>query len=169
MSRMRSLACAVGVLVLQACALPVGRPPATLESAAAALPEGPSRASIHLTSQAAGALESGQLEQARGLVARALRVDGRNPYAYYLLGWIGLVRGDLRAARRDLEQAEALFGALTPPEPGWLGKVLRVRAEVLEREGDVSGAEQLRARADSLDPWALMPGTPPEELLDKRR
>lgn len=166
---LRGLACVLGLLALAGCVAPVARRPVSLESAAAALPEGPARASIHLTAQAAQALESGQVEQARGLVARALRIDGRNPYAYYLLGWIGLARGDLHAARRDLEQAEALFGARAPAEPEWQGKVLRVRAELLERDGDPSSAEQLRARADALDPLAAMPGTPPAELLDKRR
>jgi tetratricopeptide (TPR) repeat protein len=156
-------------VAIAACATPLARRPATLEDAAAALPEGPGRASIHLTTQAAHALEAGQVEQARGLVARALRIDGRNAYAYYLLGWVGLARGDLRAARRDLDQAEALFGAREPAEPEWQGKVLRVRAQLLEREGDPSSAAQLRARADELDPLASMPGTPPAELLDKRR
>jgi tetratricopeptide (TPR) repeat protein len=163
------LACLVCALALGACATPIARSPATLEDAAAALPDGPGRASIHLTAQAAHALEAGQVEQARGLVARALRIDGRNAHAYYLLGWIGIARGDLRAARRDLDQAEALFGARVPPEPEWQGKVLRVRAELLGLEGDVASAAQLRDRADELDPLADMPGTPPVELLDKRR
>jgi tetratricopeptide (TPR) repeat protein len=152
-----------------ACALPGSRAPATLAAAAAALPDGSARASVNLTLEASSALEAGDVEQARGLVARALRIDGRNPYAYYLLGWIGLARGDLRAARRDLDQAEILFGARDPAEPAWQGKVLRVRAELLARAGDAAGARQLRARADALDPEGSMPGTPPGELLDKPR
>jgi ATP/maltotriose-dependent transcriptional regulator MalT len=124
---------------------------------------------VNLVAEGAAALEAGEVERARALAARALRIDGRNPYAYYLLGWVGLARGDLRAARRDLDQAEALLGARQPPEPRWQGKVLRVRAELLECTGDPSGARQLRARADALDPGGSMPGTPPPELLDRRR
>jgi tetratricopeptide (TPR) repeat protein len=140
-----------------------------LEAAASAAPDGPRRASVNLVHEAAAALEAGQLEQARGLVARALRIDGRNPYAYYLLGWIGLARGDLRAARRDLDQADALLEARQPPESRWQGKVARVRAELLVRHGDVAGARQESARADRLDPGGSMPGTPPPELLDSAR
>jgi tetratricopeptide (TPR) repeat protein len=165
----RALRLCAAAILLGACAVPGTHPPATLEAAAAALPSGPGRASVNLTLEAARALESGELEQARGLVARALRVDGRNPYAYYLLGWIGLARGDLRAARRDLDQAEALFGTREPGELVWQGKLLRVRAELLLRSGDPAGAQQLRARADELDPEGSMPGTPPAELLDNAR
>jgi tetratricopeptide (TPR) repeat protein len=168
-SRLRALALCAGLGGLAACALPAARAPATLEGAAAEQPAGRGRASVNLTLEAARALEAGDLESARGEVERALRIDGRNPYAYYLLGWIGLARGDLRAARRDLDQAEALFAARTPAQPAWQGKVLRVRAELLARSGDPAGARQLRDRADELDPEGSMPGTPPPELLDKPR
>jgi tetratricopeptide (TPR) repeat protein len=156
-------------LIAVGCAVPAPRAPATLETAAAALPEGPARASVDLVREAAAALEAGDVDPARALVARALRVDGRNPHAYYLLGWIGLARGDLRAARRDLDQAEALLAARAPADPPWQGKVLRVRAQLLLREGDPAGARALLARADQLDPEGSMPGTPPPELLDKPR
>jgi tetratricopeptide (TPR) repeat protein len=162
-----ALCAALGLLA--GCAAPGVHAPATLEAAAAQQAPGRGRASVDLTLEAAHALEQGDLEAARSLVERALRVDGRNPYAYYLLGWIGLARGDLRAARRDLDQAEALFGARSPAQPAWQGKVLRVRAELLERSGDPAGARQLRDRAGALDPEGSMPGTPPPELLDKPR
>ncbi len=161
---------ALAVLLLaSACQLP---PPAVapdqLEDVAAALPDGPRRASVHLVIDAAHALEAGRADAARALAERALRMDGRNPHAYYLLARAALARGDRASARRDLEQAEVLLASADPPSPSWQGKLLRLRAELLEHAGDHGGAAALRLRAARLDPAGHMPGTPPGHRLDQR-
>ena len=143
--------------------------PDSLAEAAGRAPEGPRRASIHLVEQACAALEQADVEGARALAARALRLDGRNPYAYYALARVQLVERDAVAAARDIDQAEALLRAGDPDNERWLGKLLRLRAELSWLEHDTRGASALRARADALDPGGSMPGSPPAHLLETPR
>ena len=161
---------ALGLLLL-ACVEPLSVPggPATLEEAAAARPEGKRRASVHLVIEATRELEAGRIERARVSAERALRMDGRNAYAFYALAWVGIASRDYAGARRDLEQAEVLLAAEQPPQPRWQGKLLRVRSFLLEREGDPAGAAALRERAMRLDPGGGMPGVPPGHAIDNAR
>ncbi len=159
------------MLVAGGCALPGGPAsgPDGLAEAAARVPEGPRRASIHLVDRACAALEHSDVESARALLARSLRLDGRNPYAYNALARVHLLLRDPAPAARDIDQAEALLLAGDPDNERWQGKLLRLRAELSWLQHDTRGASALRARADALDPGGSMPGSPPSHLLETPR
>ncbi len=104
-----------------------------------------------------------------GLAERALRLDGRNAYAFYALARVRLAERDPEGAAQDIDQAETLLWADEPDNERWRGKLLRLRAEILWLRHDTDGARELRARADVLDPGGSMPGTPPPHLLESPR
>jgi hypothetical protein len=140
------------------CAVPAGgygRAPSTLAEAAQDAPTAERRASIELAQSAREALDRGDPQAAQVLAERALRVDGRNPYAYLVLGEISR-RGERPVeALRHLEQAEALFVTEDPQSRLFRARGLEAQAELLERSGDRAGAELRRAEARQLrDPNA---------------
>ncbi len=136
---------------------------------AAELPEGRRRASVQLVDQSLDALERRELAESRGLAERALRLDGRDPYAFYALARVRLAERDPEGAAQDIDQAETLLRADEPDNERWRGKLLRLRAEILWLRHDTDGARELQARADVLDPGGSMPGTPPPHLLESPR
>ena len=144
----------VGVLALvglAACIGPRGlRSPATLEEAAEVAPEGQARASIHLVVRASAAQAEGNLGRARELASRALRIDGRNAYAYLLLGEVSGSSGEVDAALRYLDEAARLFASERPPNELWLTRALQHQVELLEQIGEEGRAEYLRERAESV-------------------
>ncbi len=156
-----SLACAVGPG-------PDSRVPATLEEAAALAVEGPQRASIHLVIRAAEARERGELRTAQEIASRALRIDGRNPYAYFLLGQLAAEFHEEDAASRYLEQAQLLFSLTPTGQPRWIARVLRVEAELRDRAGGVDEAALLRRQADSLDAGRSRPGSLLRPVLESQ-
>lgn len=133
--------------------------PSTLEEAAALAAEGPPRASIHLVIRAAQARERGELRTAQELASRALRIDGRNPYAYLVLGQVAAESDEEDAALRYLEQAQLLFSLTPTGQPRWIARVLRVEAELRDRAGEADEAALLRRQADSLDAGGGRPGS----------
>ncbi len=155
------LACAVGPQ-------PLSQEPTTLEEAAALAAEGPQRASIHLIIQAAQARERGELRPAQELASRALRIDGRNPYAYLVLGQLAAESYEEDAAFRYLEQAQLLFSLTPTGQPRWIARVLRVEAELRDRVGEVDEAALLRRQADSLDAGRSRPGSLLRPMLESQ-
>jgi len=125
--------------------------PLTLEEAAAVALEGPQRASIHLVIRAAQSLEGGELGTARETASRALRIDGRNPYAYFVLAQVAAESDEGDAAFRYLEQAQLLFSLTPTGHSRWIARVLRLEADLREREGDDQEALLLRRQANLLD------------------
>ncbi len=142
--------------------------PATLEEAAALAPEGTQRASIHLVIRAAQSLESGDLGTAREVASRALRIDGRNPYGYFVLGQVAAESDEDEAALRYLEQAQLLFSLTPTGNPRWIARVMRLEADLRERVGDVEGAGLLRRQADSLDVGRARPGSLLRPVLESQ-
>ena len=128
-------------------------------------PEGPRRASIHLVQQAERALANGEIDNAHGIAARALRVDQSNPYAYYVLTRIARAEGDRGAAERDLDQALRLLELQEPENQRWRGRMLRLRASLLSDQGRQNEADELNREADRLDPESGASARPTEALL----
>ena len=146
-----------------------GPGPDTLAQVAAELPEGSRRASVHLVEQSLQALERRELAESRGLAERALRLDGRNAYAFYALARVRLAERDPEGATQDIDQAETLLRASDPRNERWRGKLLRLRAAIRWLRHDTLGARELQEFADVLDPGGSMPGTPPPHLLESPR
>ena len=144
------------------------RGPATLEEAAALAPEGAPRASIHLVIQADQALERGELGRAREIASRALRIDGRNPYAYLVLGQVAAESGEQDAALRYLEQAQLLFSLDPAGNTRGIARVLRLEADLRSQAGDVEGAALLRRQADALEAGEDRPGSLLGPVLERQ-
>ncbi|MCZ6713796.1 MAG: hypothetical protein O7B29_07615, partial [Deltaproteobacteria bacterium] len=101
----------------------------------------------------------GELRTAQELASRALRIDGRNPYAYLVLGQVAAESDEEDAALRYLEQAQLLFSLTPTGQPRWIARVLRVEAELRDRAGEADEAALLRRQADSLDAGGSRPGS----------
>ena len=155
------LACAVGPG-------PGSREPSTFEEAAALAAEGPQRASIHLVIRAAEARERGELRTAQEIGSRALRIDGRNPYAYLVLGQLAAESHEEDAAFRYLEQAQLLFSLTPTGQPRWIARVLRIEAGLRDRAGEADEAALLRRQADSLDAGRSRPGSLLRPVLESQ-
>ncbi|MCP4003012.1 MAG: hypothetical protein GY725_02330 [bacterium] len=150
--------CLLACLFFASCAVPqASRGPNSLGEAEIAEAEGPRRASIHLVRQAQSALRGGEIQRARAAAARALRVDQSNPYAYYLMARISVAERAYGAAQRDLEQAEHLFELEGLDGRPWRARLMRVKADIAEANGNIEEAEDLRHRADRLDPPGASP------------
>jgi tetratricopeptide (TPR) repeat protein len=151
-------------LLLLACGCVVVGPPVSaprsLAEAAARAPTPERRASIRLAAQAGQALERQDPGSAQTLLERALRVDGRNPYAYLVLGETLMAQGDLERARRHLEQATTLFRVEEPENAPWQAHTLRRRADLLVASGQASAAARLRHDAERLDPGGHLDAAP---------
>ncbi len=133
--------------------------PVTLAEAADQAPEGPRRASLHLVVQASESFEMGDLAAARAAASRALRVDGRNPYAYFVLGQVTAASGEFDTALRYLEQAQLLFSLDATIHPHWIARVLRVEAQLRSEAGEVEEAALLRRQADVIESGSSRPGS----------
>jgi len=127
-----------------------GSGPRTLAEAAdeALLPE--RRASIRLVEQASDALRSGDVAGAQILAERALRVDGRNPYAHLVLGEAAAEDRDVEGGLRHLERAEALFRTEAPGSRLFRARGLYAQADLLEDAGRAAEAQARRREADAL-------------------
>ena len=93
---------------------------------------------------------------AQVLAERALRVDGRNPYAYLVLGEAVASGDDPTAAIPQLEQAQALFETEEPESRLFRARALFALADLLQQRGDLERAEARRAEARALlgeRPW----------------
>ncbi|MFQ5513900.1 MAG: tetratricopeptide repeat protein [Myxococcota bacterium] len=143
--------------------------PRTLEEAAAAVPEGEARASIHLVARGEEALRAGELERAHALASRALRLEGDNGYAYLLLGQVAAASGELEGALRYLEEARLVFQISEPPNERWLARTLRLEAVLQERRGRPDEAARLRAQAEVLDPGGELAGSAQGPVIDSLR
>jgi tetratricopeptide (TPR) repeat protein len=97
-----------------------------------------------------------RLDEAEGLVRRALRLSPRSGHMIDSLGWIRFKKGDLRQAVELLEQADRLIG----PDPAvldHLGDAYRAAARpadaqaawrrALRSVGEEAPAEQVALRA----------------------
>ena len=111
-----------------------GHGPLTLEAAAASAPEGPRRASLYELLKASEALEHGELESARAMASRALRIDGQNPYAYFVLAQVAVEARDPETALRHLDQAEVLFVAVEPRNTRWPARVVDLKAQLVDED-----------------------------------
>jgi tetratricopeptide (TPR) repeat protein len=137
----------------------LGAPPAgprTLAEAADQAATAERRASIRMVQQASGALQRGEVGMAQILAERALRLDGRNPYAYLVLGEAVASGDDPTAAIPHLEQAQALFETEAPDSRLFRARALFAQADLLEERGDPEEAEARRAEARALlgeHPW----------------
>jgi len=76
------------------------QPPPTVQA-------GPARS---LYEQAQAALASGQAAQAEMLLERALRIEPRNPFYWYLLGQCKYAQGDFAQAVQFCRKSESLAG-----------------------------------------------------------
>jgi tetratricopeptide (TPR) repeat protein len=131
----------------------LGAPPAgprTLAEAADQAATAERRASIRMVQQASGALQRGEVGMAQILAERALRLDGRNPYAYLVLGEAVASGDDPTAAIPHLEQAQALFETEAPDSRLFRARALFAQADLLEERGDPGEAEARRAEARAL-------------------
>jgi tetratricopeptide (TPR) repeat protein len=141
------------------CIGPLGGPsagPRTLAEAAERAPTAERRASIRIVQRASEALQRGEVGTAQVLAERALRVDGRNPYAYLVLGEAVASGENPAAAIRHLEQAEALFEIEEPGSRLFRARALLAQADLLQRRGDLESAEARRDEARALlgeRPW----------------
>jgi tetratricopeptide (TPR) repeat protein len=159
----------LGLLLLVACTLGRGtlpRGPSNYEEAAALAPEGKQRASIHLVARADEALARGSLGPARDLASRAIRLNGHNAYAYFVLGQVAAASGEHEAALRYLDQAKILFEPADPPNPLWIARVLRAKADLLEQGGNLEEARRVREEAQALEADEGSSGSGPGPVLD---
>jgi hypothetical protein len=124
--------------------------PRTLAEAAKAAGTPERRASIRIVERANDALHRGEVGMAQVLAERALRVDGRNPYAYLLLGQATASDDGPGDALRHLEQAEVLFEAEEPGARLFRARGLLAQAELFEGRGDFERADARRAQAREL-------------------
>ena len=142
--------------------------PVTLAEAADQAPEGPRRASLHLVVQASESFEMGDLAAARAAASRALRVDGRNPYAYLVLGQVAAASGESDTALRYLEQAQLLFSLDATLDPHWIARVLRVEAQLRSEAGEVEEAALLRRQADAIESGSSRPGSVLSPVIERQ-
>jgi hypothetical protein len=94
------------------------------------------RASIHKAALAEDARIRGELEAARTEAEEALRLDGRNPYAYYVLAEVLSDVGEPRAALRAVTESEARFRAEEPGNRAWRRRAERLRESLEHDSGD---------------------------------
>jgi tetratricopeptide (TPR) repeat protein len=150
---------AVALVAALGCLGPLKAPPAgprTLAEAADQAPTAERRASIRMVQHASDALQRGDPGMAQVLAERALRVDGRNPYAYLVLGEAVASGDDPTAAIPQLEQAQALFETEEPESRLFRARALFALADLLQQRGDLEQAEARRAEARVLlgeRPW----------------
>jgi tetratricopeptide (TPR) repeat protein len=85
------------------------------------------RASIHLSARAEDARLRGDLEEARVRAEQALRLDGRNPYAYLVLAEALADAGEREPALRAVLEAEAGFRAEGLAARHWRARAIRLR------------------------------------------
>ena len=79
--------------------------------------DGRRRASTDLALQALDAEVRGETARARGLYARALQMDGSNPYAYLALARLHTEQGDAARTLEQLARAEELLRAESLDSP----------------------------------------------------
>jgi Flp pilus assembly protein TadD len=94
------------------------------------------RASIHLAALAEDARLNGDVEGARATAEKALRLDGRNPYAYCVLAEVLADAGEPEAALRAVTESEARFRAEEPGNRAWRRRAVRLRESLEEEQGD---------------------------------
>jgi len=104
-------------------------------------------AALRLTEQGRRELAAGAVERAIQLFERAIAVEARVPYAYYLLAEAHRRAGRPRLALSFLDRAEQKLGG----EPYWLAETRTLRGEVLEDEGRTRAAR--RAYRGALEAW----------------
>jgi tetratricopeptide (TPR) repeat protein len=100
---------------------------AGLRAVAERNPDPTRRASIHLAASAENARLRGDPEGARAWAEQALRLDGRNPYAYLVLAEVLAETGEREAALRAVLEAEAGFQAEGLAGRHWRKRTARLR------------------------------------------
>jgi len=104
-------------------------------------------ASIRITEQARRELADGNADAALRDLGRAVSIDGGNPFAYYYLGRVYVMRKNYSQALTFFQRAELGFAA----RPDWRGETLSFEGsceEELGREPDAAKAYQ-QAVADA--------------------
>ena len=109
---------------------PRPRGPADLMEAADLAADAERRASIRLAAQAEDARLRGEPATAQVLAESALRLDGRNPYAYLVLARALADAGDRESALEAATEAETRFLAEEPSNTLWRGTAARLREEL---------------------------------------
>ena len=104
--------------------------PEGLRAVAERTPDPTRRASIHLAARAEDARLRGDLEAARVRAEQALRLDGRNPYAYLVLAEVLAETGDREAALRAVLEAEAGFRVEGVTARHWCERAVRLREDL---------------------------------------
>jgi hypothetical protein len=109
-------------------------------------------ASLRVTDQARDEILSHHEGDAIQTLARAISIDGSNPYAYFYLGRAYLGKKNYDQAITFLNRAELRFGA----NPEWLGETLAFEGLVNEQSGQSAPAIACYQKALVAVPGNLM-------------
>jgi hypothetical protein len=109
-------------------------------------------ASLRLTEEARKQLAAGDTNGAMRLLGRAVSIDSGNPFEYFYLARVYMVRKNYRQALTFLKRAEIGFGV----RPDWLGQTVGYEGTCYEQLGRLSDAESAYQRALADAPNNLM-------------
>lgn len=109
-------------------------------------------ASLRLTEEARKQLAAGDTDEAMRMLGRAVSIDSGNPFEYFYLARVYMVRKNYRQALTFLKRAEIGFAA----RPDWLGETIGYEGTCYEQLGQLSDAQNAYQRALADAPNNLM-------------
>jgi hypothetical protein len=109
-------------------------------------------ASLRLTEEAREQLAAGDADDALRMLGRAVSIDSGNPFEYFYLARVYIVRKNYRQALTFLKRAEIGFGV----RPDWLGETVGYEGTCYEQLGRLTDAQRAYQRALADAPNNLM-------------
>jgi Tetratricopeptide repeat-like domain len=109
-------------------------------------------ASLRMTEEARKRLAAGDTDAAMRMLGRAVSIDSGNPFEYFYLARVYMVRKNYRQALTFLKRAEIGFAA----RPDWLGETIGYEGTCYEQSGRLSDAQSAYQRALADAPNNLM-------------
>jgi hypothetical protein len=109
-------------------------------------------ASLRLTEEARKQLAAGDTDDAMRMLGRAVSIDSSNPFEYFYLARVYIVRKNYRQALTFLKRAEIGFGV----RPDWLGETVGYEGTCYEESGRLTDAQRAYQRALADAPNNLM-------------